>query len=168
VLVAGVTGAGKSTLARRLATRLDLPFHEMDALYHGPSWQPLDSFVAEVDRISAAETWVFDSHGYPAVRDLVWSRADTVVWLDYSRPLVMARVVRRSIARATYDRELWNGNREGFRNWVEPGHPVRWAWSQYAARRVDMLERARDPAYGHLDLVHLEHPRATRRWLDRL
>ncbi len=39
ILVVGVTGAGKSTLARVLSGRLGLPYHEMDGLYFtGPDW----------------------------------------------------------------------------------------------------------------------------------
>lgn len=168
VLVAGVSGVGKTTVARRIADRLSLPFHEMDALYHGPNWQPLTTFVAEVDRISAGECWVLDSHGYPEVRDLVWTRADTVVWLDYSRWTAMQRVVRRSFARATYDRTLWNGNREGFRDWVDPEHPVRWAWSQYDVRRTDCANRSADPAYAHLTVARFARPRDTNVWIADL
>jgi adenylate kinase family enzyme len=168
VLVGGSTGTGKSTLARQLAARLALPFHEMDALFHGPGWQPLPTFEAEVERITAGDAWVFDSHGYPQVRDLVWSRADTVVWLDYPRRIVMGRVLRRSFARATYNRELWNGNRESFRDWADPEHPVRWAWSQYDKRRTDITARSRDPAYGQLTVIRLRHPREAREWLAAL
>ena len=79
VLVAGISGSGKTTFAREVAGRAGLPFHEMDALYHGPGWVPLETFADDVDRISRGDRWVFDSHGYEQVRDLVWSRADTVV-----------------------------------------------------------------------------------------
>jgi adenylate kinase family enzyme len=168
VLVGGITGTGKSTLARQVAARLGLPFHEMDALFHGPGWVPRPTFEAEVERITAGAAWVFDSHGYPQVRDLVWSRADTVIWLDYPRRIVMSRVLRRSFARATYDRELWNGNREGFRDWVSADHPVRWAWSQFDNRRADLTARARDPAYGQVSVIRLRHPRDTREWLAAL
>ncbi len=33
------------------------------------------------------------------------------------------------MARALTRRELWNGNRESFRNWLDPEHPIRWAWA---------------------------------------
>jgi adenylate kinase family enzyme len=36
VLVAGTSGAGKTTLASRVAALLDLPHIEIDALFHGP------------------------------------------------------------------------------------------------------------------------------------
>jgi adenylate kinase family enzyme len=166
VLVAGITGAGKTTFARDLAARADLPFHEIDALYHGPGWQPLPTFVDDVARIAAEEQWVFDSYGYQQVRELLWSRADTVVWLDFSRAVVMTRVLRRSFDRAWHRREVFNGNTEGFRAWLDPEHPVRWAWTEYAARRADLAARFADPAYAHLAKAQLRTPADARRWLD--
>jgi adenylate kinase family enzyme len=165
VLVAGITGAGKTTFARDLAARTGLPFHEIDALYHGPGWQPLPSFVDDVGRIAAGERWVFDSYGYQQVRDLLWSRADTVVWLDFSRRVVMTRVLRRSFDRAWHRREIFNGNTEDFRAWLDPEHPVQWAWTEYAARRRDLEARFADPAHAAIAKAHLRTPAAARRWL---
>lgn len=166
VLVAGITGSGKTTFARRLAGALDLPFHEMDALYHGPGWEPLASFDADVARISAEPRWVFDSHGYQQVRDMVWARADTVVWLDYSRTVVMSRVLWRSFDRAWHRREIFNGNTESFAAWLDPEHPVQWAWTQYARRHEDMTTRFADPGYAAITKVRLGSPGEADRWLD--
>lgn len=46
--VVGTSGVGKSTLARRLAQELSLPYIEMDVLYWLPEWQgtPDDEFYA--------------------------------------------------------------------------------------------------------------------------
>jgi adenylate kinase family enzyme len=166
VLVGGITGSGKTTFALELARRTGLPYHQMDALYHGPGWVPLESFETEVDRISAQPSWVFDSHGYRQVRDLLWSRADTVVWLDYRRPVVMSRVLRRSFDRAWNRREVFNGNTEGFTDWLDPEHPVQWARSQYNRRREDMTARFEDPSYAGIRKVRLRSPLAADRWLD--
>jgi adenylate kinase family enzyme len=166
VLVAGITGSGKTTFARELAVRAGLPFHEMDALYHGPGWVPLESFVDDVERISREDSWVFDSHGYEQVRDLVWSRADTVVWLSYPRVVVMSRVLRRSFGRAWKGDEIFNGNTETFSDWLDPEHPVQWAWTKYGARRDDIRARFADPDYAHLRKVRLTGPYDARRWLD--
>jgi adenylate kinase family enzyme len=38
VNVKGSSGSGKSTFARELAAKLDLPYVELDALHHGPNW----------------------------------------------------------------------------------------------------------------------------------
>ena len=106
ILVVGVTGAGKSTLARALSGRLGVPYHEMDALYfNGPGWATNTRLVEDVAEVTAGPCWIIDSLGYPQVRDLLWERADTVVWLDFPRRVVMPRVLRRSLRR-TVTREL--------------------------------------------------------------
>jgi adenylate kinase family enzyme len=166
VLVAGITGSGKTTFAREVSRRADLPFHEMDALYHGPEWTPIPSFAADVAAIAAGERWVFDSHGYEEVRDLVWSRADSVVWLAYPRLVAAARVTRRSLNRALGREPIFNGNTETLRDWLDPEHPVQWVWSQYDLRRADLEARFADPAYAGIRRVRLQTPAAARRWLD--
>ncbi len=164
VLVSGISGAGKSTLARRLAAAKGLPYQELDALFHGPGWTERPTFVADVEALAAQDRWVFDSDGYGAVRDVLWSRADTLVWLDLPRRQVMLRVLRRSLWRALRRVELWNGNREGFGAWKDSGHPVRWAWHQHGARRALVAARVADPAWGHLTVHHLRSTREARRW----
>jgi hypothetical protein len=164
VLVGGISGAGKTTLARRIAAHRGLPHIEMDALFHGPGWTERPTFVQDVAELAATEQWVFDSDGYSAVRDALWSRADTLVWLDLPRWQVMQRVVRRSLWRGLRRTELWNGNREGLRAWGESGHPVRWAWSQHAARRQLIAERLGDPRWGHLTVYRLRSAGQVRTW----
>ena len=53
VLVGGVTGAGKTTLARRIAEILDVPHTELDGLYHGAGWVPRPTFVGDVEAFTA-------------------------------------------------------------------------------------------------------------------
>lgn len=165
VLVGGISGAGKSTLARVLARRLGVSYVELDALHHGPGWVKRPSFEADVAALAASNSWVIDSLGYPSVRDLLWERADTLVWLDLERPVVMRRVLWRSFVRATYDRQLWNGNTESFRDWPDPEHPIRWAWSQHGPRRKLVAERLANPRWAHLDVVHLRTPKQAARWV---
>jgi adenylate kinase family enzyme len=91
ILVTGSTGARKTSLAHVLAERLVIPFHEMDALaFAGPGWRENEHLVEDVSRISSGPCWVFDSLGYPQVRDLLWSRADTIAPLDVVRVTTVA------------------------------------------------------------------------------
>ena len=101
IAVVGTTGSGKTTLAKALAAQLGLPYIELDALNWQAGWRDLsrtdpDEFVRRVAVAIAADSWVLDG-GYALVRDLVWRRATHLVWLDYERPIVMSRVIRRSL-----------------------------------------------------------------------
>ena len=165
ILVGGITGVGKTTFARSLSRRLGLPYHDMDAMYHGPNWQPISSFDADVAQIVATPRWIFDSDGYRSVRDLMWGRADAVIWLDFSRTVVMSRVLRRSALRALGHEPIFNGNVETFRDWLDPEHPVQWAWTQYAHRRQAMLRRFADPSYAQVRRICIRKPQAADEWL---
>jgi adenylate kinase family enzyme len=169
ILVAGSTGAGKTTMARAIAERLAIPYYEMDAIaFAGPGWQENQNLVTDVSRISSDPSWIFDSFGYPQIRDLLWSRADTIVWLDYSRPVVMRRVLRRSVVRTLFRRRIFGGNRETAASWFSASHPAWWAWAQHASRRADISARCADPGFAPLDVIRLTTPRAAAGWLAGL
>ncbi len=169
ILVVGATGAGKSTLARAVGTRLDVPFHDMDALYFsGPGWTVNDKLTVEVSRLAAEPRWIIDSIGYPEVRDLLWEQADTVLWLDYGKRVVLPRVLRRSLRRTLTRERVYGGNRETWAGWFSREHPVWWSWSQHAGRREEIAHRTSDPRFEPLDTVRFARPAEAAAWLAAL
>lgn len=117
VVVFGTTGSGKSTVAARLAERTGLRVVELDALFWGRGWQPapVELFRHRVERETATGDWIVVGN-YGQVRDLVWQPADTLIWLDLPLPLVMWRLLRRTLRRVATREELWGtGNRESWR-----------------------------------------------------
>lgn len=167
VLVIGQSGSGKSTLARRLAAHLGVPHVELDAIFHGPGWTVRDTFVEEVARLTSDGDWVVDGN-YAAVRDLLWSRADTILWLDLPRRITVRRALVRTVMRATRRVELWNGNKERVRTVLRATHPIRWTWSTHAAHRAEYEARLVDPRWAHIAVVRLGTPRAVDRWRAQL
>ena len=168
--VVGTSGSGKTTLARRLAQRLGLAHIELDSLHWGPDWTPAprEAFRERVAQALSGEAWTTDGN-YSAVRDIVWGRADTVVWLDYSLSVVMGRVTWRTVRRCASREELWNGNRERFREaFFDRESIIWWALTSYRRRKRQYPALFRQPEYAHLCVVRLSSPRATREWLDSL
>jgi adenylate kinase family enzyme len=167
ISVVGSSGSGKTTVARRLGRELGLSHVELDSIHHLPDWtsMPRDDFRAHVAEVVAGDGWVVDGN-YRAVRDLVWDRADTVVWLDLPRATTTARVLRRTLRRTLTRQELWNGNHEVLRNLVRRDpekNIVLWAWTkqpllreQYAAALADVP-----------DTVHRLHSPREVRWFLR-
>ena len=100
--VVGTSGVGKSTLARRLAQELSLPYIEMDALYWLPEWQgtPDDEFYAKLAAALAAPGWVLDGN-YNRIRPVKWRAGDLVVWVDSSFWRTMRQAIWRAAARAS-------------------------------------------------------------------
>jgi adenylate kinase family enzyme len=165
VSVVGTSGAGKSVFGRALAARLRSPYVELDSLMHHAGWQANPSFVEDVAAAIASDRWVVDGNYRHRLGMTVWSRATTVAWLDYERPLVMRRVLRRSLSRALRRQELWNGNRERVRAWVRPDHPIRWTWTGLHARRAEMETQLASPLLAHLTVHRFGHPREAEAWL---
>jgi adenylate kinase family enzyme len=153
-------------MATRLAARFDLPCHELDALYHGPNWQPRAAFRSDVEQIAHSPRWVTEDQYHSVLGDLLLARADVYLWLDLPRRTVMFRVIRRSMSRALTRRVLWNGNRESFRAWLDPEHPIRWAWSRHAVKQRRIHDRLRE--HPRLTVVRLTSARAARKWLRTL
>jgi adenylate kinase family enzyme len=142
VVVAGITGAGKSTFARALAVALDLPFVELDGFVEGPGWTVLPDFRERTAEMVGTDSWVTDNLWYPEVEDLLLGRADTVVWLDLPRAVIVRRLVRRTLRRGLPPRPvLVNGNRERLWAVLLPSSPLRTAWSGHADHRARLERR---------------------------
>lgn len=115
VVVVGTSGAGKTTLARRLAKGLDAAFIELDALHWLENWTPNPEFAAHVAEALEAERWVVDGNYNRRGQFYILSHADTLVWLDYSVGTKLWRLVRRTVRRVTTRETLWHGNKETLR-----------------------------------------------------
>jgi adenylate kinase family enzyme len=167
IAVVGTTGSGKTTTATRLAAVLGCRHVELDALHWEPNWveAPLDVFRQRVKRALAGDAWVVDGN-YSEVRDIVWGRADTVVWLDFALPVILLRLVRRTIRRVATREELWNGNRERFwAQFLSRESLFLYALKTYRSRRRTYAALGRQPAYGHLEMIRLRSPREAEEWL---
>jgi gluconate kinase len=114
ISVIGTSGSGKSRFADKLARILHIPHVELDALHWEADWIPAhrDVFRSRVREAVGAERWVVDGNYSKSARDLVWERADTIVWLDFSFTVTLGRVLRRTIYRLVTGEECCNGNHE--------------------------------------------------------
>ena len=125
-LIATASGCGKTTTGRVLAERLGVPFYELDALHHGPNWEPAtrDELLAKVEPIVRSEGWVIDGSYRGKIGDIVPQAADVVVWLDLPLHVWLPRLLRRTAGRVLRREELWNGNRERWRDVLHPTNSV--------------------------------------------
>jgi adenylate kinase family enzyme len=169
IAVIGASGNGKTTVARALAARFGAPHVELDALHHGPNWSApsAEEFRAVVEPHLERDAWVVDGDYTSKLGDLVFERADTVVWLDQPLPLILWRLWRRTLRRIRRAEELWNGNRESWRGafW---GRESLFVWtirSYFRKRRTLPARLARQP---QLQVVRLRSTAAVARFLESI
>src|SRR3954454_25382253 len=172
IVILGRTGSGKTTLARQLAAALHVPHVELDSLYFGPEFStaPLPLLRDRTSAAIAGDRWVTDGNKR-AVRDLVWPRADTVVWLDYPVYVSLWRLAQRARRRTTSLRTeaARTGRRTGLpRQMLAAASGVLTALRSHRGQRREYPRLFAQPENRHLAVARLRSPRATRRWLARV
>ena len=163
--VVGTSAAGKTSMAAALATLLDVPHVEMDALHWEPNWTEAPDDVLR-DRVRAAiagDGWVVDGN-YAMVRDLLWERVEAVVWLDLPLRTVLWRYLTRTIRRVGRREELWNGNRERLSTHLFSRDSLLW-WILTTYRRRRREYPPQLAARPDIVTVRLRSRRAADRWL---
>jgi adenylate kinase family enzyme len=171
IVIVGKCGAGKTTLATQLADRLNLTNVELDAINWQPNWISLRwcEMRKHVDKALPVDGyWIADGNYIRVVRDIVWGRADTLIWLDYSLPVASLRVLRRTIGRIVRRKELWNGNRETLRNHLTCNlnqNLFLWTIRMHWQHRKDFPAHFKQPEYSHLNVLRFRTPKETEQWL---
>lgn len=173
IVIVGSSGAGKTTLARRIERRFGHARLELDALHHGPSWEArpesqvrsaIEAFVAREER------WVIDGN-YAMHREAIWPAADSVVWLDLPRRRIIPALYWRTLRRVLMRTELWNGNREPLRNlWsLDPDRSVvAWSIANHARYRAEFLALMAGDPYPHLRWARLSSRREVDAYVAKL
>lgn len=167
VVVIGNTGSGKTTLAAALAARTGMRHVEMDALWWQAGWTESDPqvFRQRLADATAEGSWVACGNYHSHSADLLWPRADTIIWLDYPLPLVLWRLLRRTVRRASRTEELWNGNRERWGAMFARDSLFVWAVKSRRKHRARYPGLFAGQETAHAETVRLRSPRATKRWL---
>lgn len=168
--VVGTSGAGKSTVARRLAAACGVPHIELDALHWLPGWveRDRDEFRELLQARLRAPAWVVDGNYLNRARDLLWEHATTIVWLDLPRHEVMWQVTERTLRRWWRKEKLWGGNEERLRvALLDPEDSILWwAWKSHGVRRREYAELLRQPRAQ--EVIVLRSRREVDEWLRHL
>jgi adenylate kinase family enzyme len=172
IVVVGTTSSGKSTLAKQLAEKIGGDFIELDALHWEPNWKEAETevFRQRVETVTSSKVWVVAGN-YQVVRDLIWPKAEAVIWLDYPLPVVFWRLLTRTIRRAITQEVLWNDNRETFwghlKLWSEESL-FHWLFKTYWRRKREYPALFAEKYHSHIKVFHFKSPASTNEWLSKL
>jgi adenylate kinase family enzyme len=170
IAIVGTTGSGKSTLGLALAKRRGRPLVDLDALFWRPQWTPTprEEFRARVSEALAGPAWIVAGN-YGQARDIIWARADTLIWLDYPLALTLSRLFRRTVSRIVTQEELWGGNRETWRaQFASRDSLFLYALQTHHRRRQEFAAALATPEYAHLTVIRFHRPAEMEAWLERV
>ena len=96
ILIAGCPGSGKSTFAKSLSRRLELPLTHLDQLYWRPGWVHVDraEFDSLLDSVLQKDAWILDGN-FMRTLPRRMAACDTAVYLDFPRRTCLLGVLRR-------------------------------------------------------------------------
>ncbi|GGL26488.1 adenylate kinase [Phycicoccus endophyticus] len=167
VVVIGVTGSGKSSLAVRLAAVGGMPYVAVDDLMWRPGWVQLGPAgqVEAVREHLAGPAWVMDAM-WSATRELVLAHADLVIALDYPRRVSLARLLNRTVRRLREHEEVCGGNHESWRGTLSSDSIIAWHVRSFDRKRAQVEQLCAAP--DGPPVLRFTDPRDTQAWLRSL
>lgn len=169
IIVVGTTSSGKSTLAKQLSEKIQAEFIDLDSLHWEPDWVevPDELFRERVETATSSQAWVVAGN-YHVVRDIIWPRAEVILWLDYPFHIVFWRLLTRTIRRVATKEKLFSGNVENgwmhLRLWSQESL-FHWLFKTYWRRKREYPMLFALPENTHLQAVHFKHPKEAQDWL---
>lgn len=98
IIIIGSGGAGKSTLAQKLGTMLQIPVYHLDAIHWQPGWKPMEreTFIEAQHEILTQATWIIDGN-YGSTMDIRLQQADTILFLHYRTIRCLYGIIKRRV-----------------------------------------------------------------------
>ncbi len=99
IVVVGVSASGKSTFTKKLAHKLNLPAIFIDSIMWKPKWEYIgdEETTKKLDGVSSGPEWIIEGYIVKDARKLIFDRADTIIYLDYSPIVSVWRYIKRCL-----------------------------------------------------------------------
>ncbi|MEW9502319.1 DNA topology modulation protein [Jeotgalibacillus marinus] len=164
VMIIGSPGAGKSTLANQLESKLLLPVIHLDAIFWKPGWKatPKLEFRQQLSNIMKEDAWIIDGT-FGSTIDQRLKVADTVIFLQYSRYLCVSRALKR---RMMYHKKTRPDMVDGCEEKMDLDF-LKWIWHFSRDQAPDILHKL-NKLQTSKNIIILSSPKETKRWLDNI
>ena len=163
IIIIGCGGAGKSTLARQLGEKLNLPVVHLDKLFWKPGWESVtqEEFDVLHAKELAKEKWIMDGNFNRTMSERL-TRCDTVIYLDFPRITCLLGVVKRILTTyGTVRPDMGEGCPERL-DWEF----LQWVWN-FNKNKRDANYRRLAEVEG-VDIIILKNRRQVERYLRNL
>jgi adenylate kinase family enzyme len=164
-MVIGVSpGVGKSTLARELGTKLNIPVYHLDCFYWNPGWQAADerTFRQRQEQLLMNNTWIIEGN-YSDTMDLRITHADTIIYIELPRLVAIYRVLKRWRSNLGKDRP---DRAEGCDEQMELSF-LKFIWTTYKARKKK-LEKLLPKLQAEKNIIQLHSQKDISNFLARI
>ncbi|MCL2299971.1 MAG: AAA family ATPase [Firmicutes bacterium] len=165
IMVMGSSGSGKSTMARRLGEFTGLPVTHLDSISWLPGWveAPKEEFAEKLREIVRGEAWIIDGNYKKWALDACLERADTVIYLDFSRYVCLFRAFKRRVMFRNKTRpDMGEGCPERITWWL-----VTWIWGYPKRARGKTLARLAE-IQPPKQVIRLKGNRAVKKFLHEI
>lgn len=142
IIVCGVSaGAGKSTFARKLGEKLEMPVHHLDSYYWKAGWleREKEEFRDKQRQLVKEDTWIIEGN-YASSMEIRLAEADTFIYLELPLRVCLYRALKR-----------WVLNYGKTRPDMAEGCPekmdkefLKFIVTTYADRKIEMRQRGKD------------------------
>jgi adenylate kinase family enzyme len=170
ISVRGTSGSGKTTFARAIEAKTGIPAIDLDDLYWLPDWQTRnpETYAALLQDATERDQWAISGNYASQAGQQVLARATHLVWLDYSLPVVLGRVLQRTARRNFLREPCCNGNYESLSRTFSRESIIWWCITTHRRRHRQCLEAMADPDNSHLVRHRFGAPRDAEAWLESL
>ena len=164
IAIIGSGGAGKSTFARQLSTKLNIEVYHLDAILWKTNWTgtPKDEQKRIQHELIANESWIIDGN-YGSTLDIRLNAADTIIFLDIHRLICLYRAIKRILQ---YRNRTRPDMAEGCEERFDPAF-LKWIWKYPQTRRpatINKLEKLSEEK----KVIILHSPKEVKRFIENL
>ena len=153
VVIIGPSGSGKTTVAKKLSKALNIKATDLDDLHWRPGWElaERDEFRASVEAATSAQSWIISGNYKRIAAELIWPKADTLIWLDYGFMVNFGQLLSRTYKRVRDKKQICNGNYETLRLVLSKDSIILWFLRSYRERQRTASALFSDRPYDNIE-----------------